>query len=331
MVNILIQNNALSVIDKNTDVQYYILLDRINQFILTNTHLTIFRADEDPELAVKLSDVEDIPEEYADVIEYVKSILTEVSTRSTDVTIQDATTPPVDTYFLNAPGAQFSLSVDTPISGVETLEYDFVATSGHGIIIGDEILLLDFVSDRELYAFVVNVVGDVITIDRPIDHMFAAATTICRFVDSNMAVDGSVTPVIYTMRGGTTPLDIVRMLITMSDDSPMDDGTFGGLDSLTNGLVFRVVDGYQKTVFNFKNNSDIKQFCYDVEYADKAPAGLYGLSSRIAFGGQHTHGTVFRVSNNSRIQWIVQDDLRGLLSLKVAGQGSATSGEPDEL
>jgi len=244
-----------------------------------------------------------------------------------DVNIQDQITPPLDTYFLQSI-SNFSLLSDTIASTATVLEYNFTAVAAHGIAIGNEIILIDVADDREFYGTVINVVGDVITMDRPLDHAYASATTLGRIVTSEMAVEGSLaTPQIYTVRGGTEPADVVRMLITMLDGSSMDDGKFGGITALTNGLVFRVVDGYQKTIFNFKTNQDLRQFCYDVNYASKAAAGSYGLSSRLTFGGQHTHGVVLRVDNTSIIQWVVQDDLTGLDSLKIAAQGSQTTGE----
>ena len=236
------------------------------------------------------------------------------------VNIQDQTSTAIDTYFLQQTGS-FTLAADTSKSSTTSLVYTFTATTGHGLTTGNEILLLDVIGDVSFYSLVKNVVGDTITIDRPIDHVFPSATTLCRITTSQMAVDGGVTPQIFTARAGTNPVDFVRFLITMLDDSSMDDGKFGGIAALTNGLVFRIVNGTQKTIFNFKSNQEIRQFCYDVAYADKAPAGQFGLSSRITFGGQGKHGVVLRVSGSDALQWIVQDDLTDLLSLRISAEG----------
>ena len=77
-------------------------------------------------------------------------------------------------------------------------------------------------------------------------------------------------------------------------------------------------------IFCFKSNQEIKQFCYDVAYSDKAPAGSFGLVARISFGGQSKHGVVLRISDDDVIQWVVQDDLTELTSLKVSVQGHET-------
>jgi hypothetical protein len=255
-----------------------------------------------------------------------KWILPRESNGGIPVNVQDQTTQPVDAYFARAL-SNFTLSADTGASGETTFVYVFNATAGHGIIAGDEIGLFDDPANRFFFATVVNVAVNVITVDRPIDHNFTAAITQGRIITTEMAVNGSVTPVIYTVNAGAIPIDITRTIIQMLDATAMDDGTFGGLPALTRGLVFRHYNGWQKTVFCFKTNGEIRQFCYDVSYADKAPAGQYGLGARITFGGADKHGVVLRVQDNDVLQWVVQDDLTGLVSLKIAAEGHYTLDE----
>jgi hypothetical protein len=181
--------------------------------------------------------------------------------------------------------------------------------------------LLDQAADKFLLFEVLGVAGDLITIDRPIDHAFPAGTTLGRIVTTNLNVDGSITPQAFSVRAGQNPSDFVRFLITMTDDSAMDDSRFGGLPALTRGLVFRIVNGFQRTIFCFKTNQDIKQFCYDVNYSSRAPSGYFGFSSRITFGGQSKHGVVLRLGAGDVLQWVVQDDLTGLDTLKIAAEG----------
>lgn len=240
------------------------------------------------------------------------------------VCVQDQTTEPIDALF-NQSVSNFTLSADTTASTEATLNYTFEATGGHGIVVGNELLLLDVIADRALQLVVVGVATNTITIDRPIDHVFPSSTTLGRIVTSDMSILGSlVSPQIFTFRAGTAPVDITRLMLEMIDDTSMDDGKFGGIAALTNGLVLRLYNGRHKTIFNFKTNGDIKEFCYDVSYADKAPAGQFGLSSRITFGGQDKHGVVIRLSGADVLQWVVQDDLTGLTHLSGAVQGHKT-------
>jgi len=232
-------------------------------------------------------------------------------------------TKPVDALFTRSLST-FLVKADTGVSGLTqpSLVYQFSATGPgpHGILLGNEILLTDLVASREFYAIVTNVLGDVITVDRPIDHVFPLGSP-GFIVSTDMAVDGSVTEVIFTVRAGTIPTDLIRMIIAITDNSMMDSTRFGSLAALTRGLVFRVVSDYQKTVFNFKTNGEIKSMCYDVDYDDRAAPGAYGLFARITFGGEDKHGLEFRISNEDVLQWVIQDDLTALSTMRISAQG----------
>lgn len=236
------------------------------------------------------------------------------------VNVLDLTTKPLDALFSQSV-SNFTLASDTGVSTVTTMVYDFEASGGHGISADDELLLLDPAANRVLQCVALGVAVNTITIDRPIDHVFPAASTLGRIVITNMNVDGSVTEQIFSVRAGAIPTDYVRLLLTATNNSAMDYSLFAGEAALTRGLVFRIVNGFQKTVFNFKTDADIGQFAYDLRYADKAPAGEFGMATRITFGGQDKHGVVLRISGDDVLQWVVQDDLTGLITLRVAGEG----------
>lgn len=244
------------------------------------------------------------------------------------VCIQDQVTATVDSLF-NQEVSSFTLATDTTESGLTTLNYDFTATGGHGIAIGNEILLLDVVGDKALQAVVINVAGDVITIDRPIDNVYPSATALARIVTSEMAIVGSLaSPQIFTFRAGTDAVDGVRLFLTMTHGSAGTDDKFGGAAALTNGLVLRIFNGVHQTIFNFKTNRAIKQFCFDVNYSDRAGPSLFGTSARISFGGTEKHGVVLRVSGADVIQWIIQDDMTGNDSVigSIQGHKRTTAG-----
>lgn len=240
---------------------------------------------------------------------------------------QDQTSPPVDSYFAQEI-SPFTISTDTVASGITTLVYTFTASPAHGIVGGAEILLLDVAADRPFYAIALTVVGDLITVDRPIDHLFPAASTLGRIVTTEMAVDGSVTPQIFSMRAGQIPVDAVRFMITATNNNDMDYSLFAGMAALPRGLVFRIVNHFQKTIFCFKTDREIAQFCFDLAYQPKAPAGEFGLVARVTFGGQAKHGVVLRIKDTDVLQWVVQDKLDGavgILSLKISTEGHETT------
>lgn len=235
---------------------------------------------------------------------------------------RDRLDAPIDSLFSQSI-SNFTISVATTASTVTTLEYDFTATAGHGIAIGNEIILLDTIASKSFIAEVTNVVANVITVDRPIDHAFPL-TTLGRIITSELAVDGSATPQMFSVRAGSIPSDFRRFILTFltSNVPAANDALFGNLPALANGLVFRIVNDFQKTIFNFKSNRDIQQFCYDFRYNPSPPAASQGMTARISFGGQEKHGMVLRLKDNDVLQWIVQDDLTGLTSLKIAAQGN---------
>jgi hypothetical protein len=253
-----------------------------------------------------------------------------VTNNNLDVLAGDQTTEPIDSYFAQSvDGSNFTLSADTVASGITaaSLVYSFEATAGHSITANDEILLLDTATNKSFYAIVLSVSVNTVTLDRPIDNVYSASTTLGREVITNMAVDGSVTPQIFSIRAGAVERDHTRFIINILDDSSMDDGQFGGLGAaLTRGFVFRIVNSFQKTIFNFKTNGEIASFCYDTKYADRAPGGQFGLTARITFAGQSKHGVALRIGENDVLQWVVQDNLTGLISLKVVAQGHVTEG-----
>ena len=109
----------------------------------------------------------------------------------------------------------------------------------------------------------------------------------------------------------------------------MDDGKFGDLTKLTNGLVFRICNSFQKTIFCFKTNGEMKQFAYDGAYVPSTlgPSGSESFASRITFNGDDKHGVSLRISGDDVLQIIVQDDLSALDSVVVSAMGNETEDE----
>lgn len=241
----------------------------------------------------------------------------------TEVFVQDNDTEPVDLYFHNVLST-FTIATNTTASGLTqgALNYDFIATTGHSITSGAEIILKD--TDNLLFGEVMTVSGDTITLDRPIDKIYVASTTTGEIVTTNMNVDGSSTEQIFNIEAGATPIFIRRFIVTMTQASPatMDDGKFGGITALTRGCVFRIVNSFQKTILNIKNNGDFAQWSYDTTYTDNAPQGQTGFRCRTTFGGADKHGVILEIKDDDELQWIVQDDLTSLTTLKISVQGN---------
>jgi len=247
------------------------------------------------------------------------------------VNVQDQTTQPDPAYFLQTQ-TTFSLAADTVASTVDVLNFKFNAAPGHLLTGGEEILLLDRLANRYLMAIVLAVNVDEITIDRPVDHVFPAAgplPTLGRIVSSEASVDGSqASPQIFSVRAGAVPADYITLGIHMLCDSAGDRSLFGNLDALTNGLVFRIVNGFQRTVYNFKSNGEIGHFASELTFDDRAGGGgLYSVTAR--FNLRELLGVALRISTDDVLQWVVQDPLAtdGLLGLKFSIGGHLTQDE----
>ena len=237
-----------------------------------------------------------------------------------DVNVQDQVSDIVDYYLCRH---LFDLALSSS-AVIDTYNIDVVDASS--IITGTYICIQE--GKRAFQAQVVSIATNTITLDTPIDYGFTTAASIAnRSPDLN--VDGSVTPVIaelYPVSG--VKWDIVRVIFSMVHASAADDGKFGGIDALTNGIVLRKSDTIHHTIFNAKTNGQLRERMYDIEFSDRAPAGEYGTSARRTFGGQSKNGVVIRLDGNldDSIQLIIQDDLTDLTSFRVVAQGHVVEG-----
>ena len=174
-----------------------------------------------------------------------------------------------------------------------------------------------------------------IELDMPLDYAYTTDGG-CALRDKNLNVDGSTTPVVFSVspQGLIDPLkynrgqrwDIVRLMLAITDATAMDDGKFGGITGgITNGIVIRKKNGTYKNIFNAKTNGDIALHVYDLTYIDDTlgPAGLYGLRVRRTFGGQNKNGVVIRLDadDDDEFQVIVRDNLTGLDGFTAVVQG----------
>jgi len=166
--------------------------------------------------------------------------------------------------------------------------------------------------------------GSVITLDTPIDQEMQINSAVAG-VTTNMAVDGSSTTQVFQIGpvgvGSTLVVDITRIMGHILDSTVMDDGKFGGITALTNGIVLRHNNSVIHNLWNAKSNADLALLCYDFRYADNAPGGQYACNFRNTYGGQHTHGVVIELQPGDYLEVLIQDDLTGLDSFKMMAQG----------
>lgn len=242
-----------------------------------------------------------------------------------DVNIQDQTTEIIDLHLSK------SVQVLTIVSNTNIDDTTVTISSGVEPTDGNIVCFKEGSAfyQGEILSHAANGGNWDVVLDTPLDYAF---TTVggCSERSTNLAVNGSVTPQIFTVSpknlNAEVEWDVVRVMGQIISSSSMDDGTFGGLSALTKGIVFRVVDGITKNIFNAKTNGDLKAHMYDVSYSDKAPAGKYGLAFRRTFGGQSKNGVVIRLCavSEDEFQVIIQDDLSLLDKFEVIVQGHIT-------
>jgi hypothetical protein len=215
----------------------------------------------------------------------------------------------------------------TLASTVVVGNYTATLVAGHGMVVGNMLVLKQDTSFFQ--AIVLNVATNTITIDRPFDYAYTAAATGQRCT-YNMAVNGSVTPqVFYTGPADTNiALDINNIVFHLEDNLAMDTSKFGGIPTLTRGVVVRRVDGTTKNLMNVKNNGELANYCTHTVFDLKAPAGEYGFTAIKTFNSQMGNGVAIRLNNATRdeLQIIIQDDLSDLISFYVMVQGHVVQG-----
>ena len=211
-------------------------------------------------------------------------------------------------------------TLDVPASSGDTV-INVAATTG--FIVGDLVILYNTtITERGHFHLTAVDPGVSVTLNRPIDndleigdHMDEVQIGMNQIGSLASPLSFRVTPI------GSERFQITRILTTMLDSSAMDDGKFGGLAELTNGVIIRVCnDGVIRTLTHWRSNADLKDDMYDVTYSDKAPAGQFGLSSRWTF----TKGE-FVVdldgATGDYFEILIQDDLTDLDDFEVKAQG----------
>ncbi|MCK5608278.1 hypothetical protein KAR91_40730 [Candidatus Pacearchaeota archaeon] len=219
----------------------------------------------------------------------------------------------------------------TPSGSVSAGDTSIVVNDATGFVAGDTIKLEEG-STQEIGLITLTNVDlgtDTLTLDRPLGNDYTTAAIIEKVV-ANMAVNGSLTvPVVFEIDVPPgTVWQITRLLISIVSTTAPDDGKFGGITALTNGVALRATTAAGRTVVygNWKTNGDMKLDMYDVDYSDRAPAGNYGTSGRWTFTKSEVVAEIDGDADPvQKLDILIQDDLTGLEDFKVKAQGRVFS------
>lgn len=202
-------------------------------------------------------------------------------------------------------------------------------TSVTGFDSGDYVCLDDVADGRYYCGKQVGApVGNVITLDTPLDFTYPAGVVVT-VGGTNLNVDGSVTPRIFSLRAGDPGVpvigDITRLIFQCITNTAADLSLFGDIPALTNGLVLRKknLDGTYSNVFNVKSNADLAGIMFDFDiYAATNPAqGVDGFVGRLTFAGSSKFGVVLRIAPFEDLELVIQDDLTDLTQFIINMEG----------
>jgi hypothetical protein len=227
----------------------------------------------------------------------------------------------INEYFRRDLGASTTIAI-AATSG----DTDINVVDSTGFVIGDFLRIGSSPITRGHF-HVINVVANVITLNRPIDNDLLVGDDVVE-IDFGMNDAGTLAaPVSFrVVPPASERWQITRLMTTMLDATAMDDGKFGGMAALTNGFVIRVVkNGEVSTLTHWNTNLDLKDDMFDVEYSSKAPAGQYGLSGRWTLTKAEFVADL-NGADGDYLEALVQDDTTPLDEFKIKAQGRLFGG-----
>ena len=243
--------------------------------------------------------------------------------RSIDVNVQDQISQPIEFYLSQKLN-------NVVVTGATAKTRTINLEAGHGFIAGNyiEIHYNNNGVIRFLQKKVVAVTATSVTTGSFVDINLTPDVVVnAKRVNVDLSVDGSVSPVCFSLGPCCNQeWDVTRLIGQMILASPPDDGLFGDLDALTNGIFFGAENDLGQTyLVDVVENGEFRASAYDVSYQDRSsPAGgLYGLTFRKSFAGADKMGVAIRLSANANEEFVcyVQDNLSDInrFIIKIMG------------
>ncbi|MCK4794861.1 MAG: hypothetical protein KAV87_64625 [Desulfobacteraceae bacterium] len=207
-----------------------------------------------------------------------------------------------------------SITVDASVND-EALTVDSIVDVAAGDVIG-------LCEGTHCYqSLVTSTAANTINLGSPLDFAFTTSGTMYTG-HWNIALDGSgTTQVASIVVPPDVCFEIYEIIVSMTDDVAMDSSKFGGIAALTNGILFRIVNGTTKNLPLIVNNIGFQEAGFDLQYDAKAPAGTYGISAKKNYFV--SNGVVLKLdgATNDEFQCHIRDDLTGLSLMAIALHG----------
>lgn len=239
---------------------------------------------------------------------------------SLKVAVEDQYFRPISLRMNQVIQAGLTLASDTVVDS-----RTITVSTGHGLVADDYIILLQENGEPQFFfAKIMSVAVDVLTLDTLVPYVFLSSLCEITQYDPALNKDGSTTVYKAELRNPFSfSIDITRFIFHMTDATSMDDGKFGGRTALDYGISLRKnIPGSGNIHFwNCKTNGEIGELSFDKEYDEKAPAGVYGFSSRLTYAGQSKHGVAILLESGEAVELLIQDDLTELESFTITVEG----------
>lgn len=270
---------------------------------------------------------------YTTAVTYVKTAPGD----SVDVFLQDQTTPPVE-YYLYRELDSFTIA-QAAASRTNTLEL----VAGHAVTPGDFLNIYQEDTDFEgtgttrksfIQPEVISVATNTIRLDRFIGFDLDPAYVVSSDrVEVDIVSVGTLdNPIKYELCVPDNLIwDLTRIMPSMILGGAPDDGLFGSLPALTNGIAYGFEsDAFDSYLINTKTNSDFRATAFDVSYTARSGGqGSWGMNVRKSFAGPDKYGVAIRLAGETSDCFVlyVQDDLTGINQFRAKIMGHFTEGE----
>jgi len=198
-------------------------------------------------------------------------------------------------------------------------------TSATGFTVGDFLHIQDGVIET-VHPRITVLAGTLATLDRPLDNPYVIGDTITKTLRSMDVLGTILAPQSFKAHPLITEIwHIEAITIELTHGTAGDNGVFGNLTALTNGVILRLHNGLtgQNTTFtNWKTNSGILLDTGNIDYSTRSGGGgAYGTNSIGNF--RINTGSVVYVdgTRGDYLEILIQDDLTALDSFRVKVQG----------
>jgi len=223
---------------------------------------------------------------------------------SLDVNIQDQYSIPINLYLC--------VETDT-LTLASTLTIDDVVISVTDATSADIGQVINIFEDTRFYqSIIVDISENDLTVASPLDFEFTteAKVTIGSW---NLAVDGSLgTITAYIKPPSGLKFDIYSLRVNLISDSRMDSSLFGSLDPLSNGILFRLVDGTTTNLPLVVNNMGFAEQGFEVYYDENSKADYYGFRAKKNYNVENGVSLRLNGATQDEFRLLIRDDLTDL-------------------